>query len=208
MKTEEIVVTRKKSSDIKLAGLLFTFAGSGIILLILLLEVLYPDYSVHTNTISDLLATTAKTSIIGEPIAFVISVSLIMGGYFLLRGTGKKGLLILNLLPGTGLLLAVLSPENVNIAIHSMGAVLAFIPGAIVMILAYRTIQTSFRYFSLIFGLVSLAATITYFGAYYSNLVQQTLGSGGSERVIVYPLFIWLVGDGNHLLTKSREGSQ
>jgi len=90
MKTEEIVVTRKKSSDIKLAGLLFTFAGSGIILLILLLEVLYPDYSVHTNTISDLLATTAKTSIIGEPIAFVISVSWIMGDTFCSEELARK----------------------------------------------------------------------------------------------------------------------
>ncbi len=115
----------------------------------------------------------------------------------------KKGLLVLNLLPGTGFLLAVLSPENVNVAIHSVGAVLAFFPGAIVMLLAFRTIQTQFRYFSLFFGLVSFVGIIFEFGGYYSPLVQQTLRPGGWERVIVYPILIWLVGYRNYLLTMS-----
>jgi hypothetical membrane protein len=114
--------------------------------------------------------------------------------------------MILNLLPGTGLLLAVVSPENVNVAIHSVGAILAFIPGAIVMILAFRTIRTQFRYFSLLLGLVSFVGIIAEFGGYYLPLVQQTLGPGGWERVIVYPLLIWLVGYGNYLLTISKEG--
>jgi hypothetical membrane protein len=208
MKTEQIAMSGKKSSDIKRAGLLFTFAGSAFILLLFILEALYPGYSVHANAISDLLATTANTSIIGEPIGFAISIAWIAGGYYLLRRTGKKGLLILNLLPGTGFLLAVLSPENINVAIHSVGAVLAFFPGAIVMILAFRTIKTQFRYFSLFFGLVSFVGIVFEFGGYYSPLVQQTLGPGGWERVIVYPLLIWLVGYGNYLLTISKEGSR
>ena len=112
------------------------------------------------------------------------------------------------MLPGTGFLLAVLSPENVNVAIHSVGAVPAFFPGVIVMILAFRMIQTEFRYFWLFFGLVSFAGVIVEFGGYYSPLVQQTLGPGGWERVIVYPLLIWLVGYGNYLLTISKEKSR
>lgn len=80
----------KKTSDFKRAGLLFTFAGSAFILLIFLLEALYPGYSVHSNSISDLLATTARTSIIGEPIGFAISVSWIVGGFYLLRGTERR----------------------------------------------------------------------------------------------------------------------
>ena len=76
-KTEEIIPIGKKASDYKRAGLLFTFTGSAFIMLIFLLEALYPGYSVHTNAISDLLATTANTSIIGEPIAFAISVAWI-----------------------------------------------------------------------------------------------------------------------------------
>jgi hypothetical protein len=169
--TREIIPSEKKRSNYERAGLLFTFAGSTFILLIFLLEALYPGYSVHANSISDLLATTAKTSLIGEPIGFAISASWIVGAYYLFRETGKKGMLILNLLPGTGFLLAVLSPENINVAIHSVGAVLAFIPGAIVMILAFRTIQTRFRYFSLIFGLISFVGINVEFGGYHTPLV-------------------------------------
>src|SRR5271169_6016075 len=167
---EEIIPVEKKTSDYKQAGLFFTFAGSAFIMLIFLLEALYPGYSVHSNAISDLLATTANTSIIGEPIAFAISIAWIAGGYFAFRGGGKRGMLVLNLLPGTGLLLTVLSPENVNVAIHSVGALLAFIPGTIVMFLSFSSIRTQLRYYSLVSALISLLGIIFEFGGYSSPL--------------------------------------
>lgn len=172
-------------------------------MLITFLESIYEGYSVHANTISDLFAIGRLTSTIGEPIAFLISISWILGGYFLYRGARKKFQLVLNVLPGTGLLLAVLSPENVNIVIHSVGAVIAFIISPIVMILAYRQITTRFKYFSAILGVISLGFAVLEFGAYYSSIVQQNLGPGGAERLILYPIIIWLIGYGSYLLAKA-----
>jgi hypothetical membrane protein len=200
--SHQILVSSEKRRDFKLAGSLYIFSGSAFILLITLLESLYPGYSVHTNAISDLLAIGTKTSLIGEPVAFVIAVSWIAGGYLLYRKTGMKTQLVLSILPGTGLLLAVLSPENVNVVIHSIGAILAFVIGSLVLILSYRSITTAFRYFSLIFGIISLVSVIVEFGAYYSPFVQHTLGPGGAERIIIYPIIIWLIGYGNYLLGK------
>ena len=130
------------------AGALLAFAGLRFLMLITVLESIYPNYSVHTNTISDLLAIGTRTSLIGEPLAFIVAVSWIGGAYYLFRKSGRRRLMALNLLPGTGLLLAVVSPENVNIAIHSAGAVIAFIPGPIVAMLSYRMIKSPFRYFA------------------------------------------------------------
>ncbi len=196
------------AGDSKLAGALLTFAGLGFLMLITVLESIYPNYSVHTNTISDLLAIGTRTSLIGEPLAFIAAVSWIGGAYYLFRKSGRRRLMALNLLPGTGLLLAVLSPENVNIAIHSLGAVIAFIPGPIAAILSYTMIKSHYRYFALSLGSLSLFGAVMEFGAYETAFFQQTLGPGGWERVIVYPLLIWLIGFGGLLLVESGEGSR
>jgi len=195
-------------SDSKTAGALLAFAGLGFLMLITVLESVYPNYSVHANTISDLFALGARTSLIGEPFAFAVAVSWIGGAYYLFRKSGKRRLMVLNLLPGTGLLLAVLSPENVNLAIHSMGAVVAFIPGPIAAILSYRMIKSPYRYFALLLGSLSLFGTVMEFGAYETAFFQQTLGPGGWERVILYPLLLWLTGFGGLLLAEPSEGSR
>lgn len=149
LKTQQNAETfsENRSKNQRLAGVFYTFAGSSFILLITFLESIYPSYSVHSNTISDLLAIGKSTAIIGEPIAFIVAVTWIAGGFFLFRGTGKRSQQILNVLPGTGLLLAVLSPENVNIAIHSIGAVLGLVVGSVAVILSYRGYFNSVQIF-------------------------------------------------------------
>lgn len=196
------------ASDSKRAGALFAFAGLGFLMLITVMESVYPNYSVHANAISDLLAIGTRTSLIGEPLAFAVAVSWIAGAYYLFRKSGRRAPMVLNLLPGIGLLLAVVSPENVNIAIHSVGAVIAFIPGPVAVLLSYRMTSSPFRYFALSLGSLSLFGAIMEFGAYETSFFQQTLGPGGWERIILYPLLIWLIGFGSLLLGEPGEGSR
>jgi len=196
----------KGASDVKLAGLFYFFGGAEIILMLTVAESLYAGYSVHTNTISDLAAVGSQTSLFFDPAVFVWGLSWVLGAYFLLRGSGRRGMMLLNVLPGVGVMMAALSPENVNIAIHSVGAVVAFVPGAISVILSYRLIGSQLKYFALFLGLLSLASVFVYFGAYYSPLVQQTLGSGGAERIIVYPLVVWMIGIGSYLMGRPGVG--
>jgi hypothetical membrane protein len=196
----------KDATNLRRAGALLTFAGLAFLLVVTVLEGLYPGYSVHGDSISDLLAIGTKTSLIGEPLLFVVAISWMAGAYYLFRNTGRRGLTVLYMLPGTGLLLAVLSPENVNVAIHSVGAIMAFIPGPIAAILSYRMIKSPFRYFVIPLGVLSLLGVVIEFGAYNSAFSQQTLGPGGWERIIVYPLLVWLIGFGSYLLARPSEG--
>jgi hypothetical membrane protein len=195
----------KKPSDVRRAGLFYTLSGIVAFLGFSMAEILYPGYSVHHNVISDLAATTAKTSIIAEPAGFIWGLCWLLGSYLLLRKTGSRAMMVLYLLPGVGVLLAIFSPENVNIVIHSIGAVLAFIPGAIALIVSYRLIRTDLKYFAVILGVISLIGAIVEFGAYYSTIVQQVLGPGGTERVIVYPVLAWQMIFGGYLSGKSSE---
>lgn len=209
-KIDGMVQSGKNASDYVRAGTLLAFGGVEFLMLVTVLEAIYPNYSIHANAISDLLAIGTNTSLIGEPLSFLFAMSWLVAAYYLFRGSGQRGLMVLNLLPGLGFALAVLSPENVNVVIHSIGAVLAFIPGALAAILSYRMIKGPFRYFAVFLGALSLLGTVTEFGAYKSSLVQQTLGPGGWERVIVYPLMLWLVGFGTYLSTVGtpKKGAQ
>jgi hypothetical protein len=73
---EQIVLgSVSKIVDFERAGVLYIFAGSAFILLVTLLESIYPGHSVHSNSISDLLALGRLTSKVGEAIAFLIAVS-------------------------------------------------------------------------------------------------------------------------------------
>lgn len=196
----EILLSKKRSSDIKLAGALLAFAGIEFWLVNSVSEAYYPNYSVHSNAISDLAAIGTRTTVIEGTAGLLWGLCWLLGAYFLFRNTGKKNLMVLNLLPGVGVLLAILSPENVNVIVHSIGAVIAFVPGALAAILSYKIIDSQFKYFSVALGTISLIAVVTEFGAYYSPIVQQTIGPGGWERMIVYPLLIWQIVLGGYLL--------
>jgi len=154
----------KLATDVKLAGILFFFGGMEIILLLTVAESLYQGYSVHTNTISDLAGIGRSTSLFFDPALFLWGLSWLLGAYFLFRDGGKKGMMLLNILPGIGVMMAALSPENVNIAIHSVGAIIAFIPGAITLLVSYRLIGSQLRFFALFLGLLSLASVAIYSG--------------------------------------------
>ena len=207
----------EKDSAGRLAGILYIIGASMFLLLTTISEALYPNFSLQTNAISDLAAIGANTAIIEGTAIVGLGISWTVGAYYLNRKTRKRGVMILNLLPGIGALLAGLSPENVNIAIHSIGSLLAFAIGPVVVILSYKTTRSTFRYFSVGLGVLSLASAFVIFiggqiagpcGTCSSTVPQYTqrlqelgLGLGGWESMIIYPIIIWLIGYGNYLMT-------
>jgi hypothetical membrane protein len=210
----------KAVSDRRLTGALFMFGSMLFLLLTTISESIYPDFSLRTNAISDLAAVGTSTTIIEETAILGLGVCWTLGAYYLFRSTGRTKMMILYLLPGLGFLLAGLSPENVNVVIHSIGAPLAFGFGAGAAMLSYRMIRSEFRYFSIALGALSLASTLVIFiggqlvgpcgscpsnmPGYIQRLEELGLGLGGWESMIIYPLLVWLIGFGSHLLTTSH----
>jgi hypothetical membrane protein len=221
--TGELLASGSKSSDSEWAGGLFAFGGLLFLLLTTASESIYPNFSMQNNAISDLAALGTSTTSIEETAILVTAVCWMAGAYLPFRRTGRRGMMILNLLPGLGFLLAGLAPENVNLAIHSVGALLAFIVGAIAVILSSRLIRGPLRYFAVGLGTLSLFATFIIFvggqvvgpcgtcsgtTGYEQSLDKLALGLGGWESMIVYPLLIWLIAFGSYLLTRSTEALQ
>lgn len=186
----------KSQSDTRLAGILLCLSGIAFFIFNHIAESIYPNYSVHTNYLSDLGATGQPTTLLWDPLLFITGILWLLGVYFFLRRSGRRKLtLALYLLAPVGQITVSLFPENVNLAIHTIGALMAFILGGISAVFAYRLTHPPFRYFSLLLGAISLASLELFVSGSYLGL-----GVGGVERMVVYPMVIWLVMLGGYLM--------
>ena len=178
------------------------------------------SYSLRFNYISDLGATQCgsfHTGALGSgshyacsPWHLVFNVSIIVLGLLLIlavlllrtafpaRRTRAVGLGLLAV-AGIGSIGVGLSPENVNITVHSLSALLAFLGGGLALIVLgfamFRdTRWEGFRAYSVLSGLVSLVALVLFISKVYVGL-----GVGGMERLIVAPVVLWSIVVGIHL---------
>ncbi len=80
-------------------------------------------------------------------------------------------------------------------SIHSLFSLLTFLSIGIFAVLAYRVVKPPMSYFSLVAGIMTLAATVLFTSGAYLGL-----GPGGMERMIVYPVLLWAIGFGAYLM--------
>ncbi|MDH2901989.1 MAG: DUF998 domain-containing protein [archaeon] len=166
-------------------------------------EGLYPNYSVKTNALSDLGALGAPTRFLWDGQLFVSGVLILIGVYLLFykstwaTNIKRKNIVsVIYLLPAVGTILVSLFPENFIPAIHTVSAFITFVLGGISALYAYRLTKSPFRYFSLILGIISLAA-IPFLEA------NRSLDFGLVERLVVYPFVIWTLAFGTYLMARS-----
>jgi hypothetical membrane protein len=178
-----------------------------------------PSYSLSQNYISDLGA--VNCGLFGGSGSFpghyacspwhdVFNASIVVMGLMILlavvliqtafprRRTRTIGLGLLAL-AGFGAIGVGLSPEDVNITVHSVSALLAFLGGGLsLLVLGFAMLRDTrwdgFRAFTLLCGLVDLVALILFVSKTYAGL-----GVGGMERLIVAPVLLWSIVVGVHL---------
>jgi hypothetical membrane protein len=181
-------------------------------------------YSLIDNRVSDLGSTTCGTMVANTYICsplhavmnftFVLTGGLTLVGLFLTwsiwprRRLTSWGLVLLGV-AGAGTILIGLSPENVNVFVHLVGA-LNIPAGNMAMILLGLAIwrdQRGMAWFSVAAGVVGLLGILA--GPF---LVILTGHDGGlAERIALYPLIIWLIVFGvslvaDHVPRRSGEG--
>lgn len=208
---------RMKLEPRTLAGALFFVAAAQFLVGMLFAEALYPGYSISGNYISDLGATCpnsspftnfAGTCVIQQPTANIFNGSaillgalLVLAAYLLWRFLGGKVFAVLVLLTGIGAVGVGVFPETAPLA-HEITSDVAFLFAGVSAIWAYRLTKPLFSYFSVVLGVVCLAAIILFTAG-----VTLGLGVGGMERMIVYPVILWAVGFGADLMASNRQAS-
>jgi hypothetical membrane protein len=197
-----------KHVDGKAAGALIFVGTVQFILCIIIAEALYPAYSISENYISDL--GVGVSAPIFNASVFTLGLAAVTGVYFMRIFVQDKIFLTLLSLCGIGAMGVGVFPENYGI-IHTIVSLIAFLFGALSAIKSYKIQKPPLSYFAVVLGLISLAALVLFgasevgvhFGGGQAADFYIGLGKGGMERMIAYPIILWAVGFGGHLMGKS-----
>jgi hypothetical membrane protein len=174
---------------------------------ILTAEMKYPSWR-HYSTrqeISDLGGTDPPHSIITQPSATIFNVTMLVAGVLILAATWAvwryyrhRVLAVMSALFGAGVFLVGVFPGNTGDT-HAWVAMVAFVFSGVTAVTAFKVTAAPFRWMSLAIGAVSLAfLVIGELGE--SSFAATSIGLGGVERWIVYPVILWLPFFGGHLL--------
>ena len=184
------------------AGVFLFIGAVQFVLGMLIAEFLYPGYSASVNYISDLGATCRTTCIIYQPSASIFNTSISLLGvlalvstYFIWREFHNRSISLLLGLSGIGMVGVGLFPETAGI-VHLVASFIAFFFGGLSAIATYKLVKAPFAYLSVLMGMISLIAL-----ALFISEIFLGLGPGGMERMIAYPLLLWVIGFGGNLMS-------
>ena len=188
----------------KVAGALVFVGGSQFVVGMLVAEALYPGYSISQNYISDL--GVGPSAMIFNSSVFLLGLLVATSAYFVHRSLRNRLVTGLLVLAGVGAMGVGVFPEN-SPAMHEIVSDIAFIFGGLLPIATCRLVRKPFSYISVVMGLLSLSAMVLLSAQYSFGLGEQYflgLGPGGMERMIVYPVLLWEVAFGGHLMASSQ----
>ena len=200
MNVDEIIKSDIKSSLTK-SGLLLFLAGFTIFMAIITSEIFFKKpYSTRDNYISELGAPMTPEGLLSKPSAEIFNYSLIISGLMILLATffiQKIFRKLISSIPvglfGFGILGVGLFPGNIA-PWHMIFAITLFIAGGIGAITSYKISSSPIRYLFVCLGIATLAFLFGY------KYFIPSLGVGGAERWVFYPILAWLMGLGGYLL--------
>jgi hypothetical membrane protein len=201
--------------DRRVAGLLLSLAGVAILMGSITAEALHPGpYTTHADTLSHLGAGEPPASVVVQPSAGVFDGTMLLAGALVLAGAWyahralrRKAVTVPTALLGLGVLGVGVFPLT-NPGMHTLSALLAFYSGGVAVLLSARVTPSPFRQLWAVLGVLSLVAiTLGILAMGWAPVAA--LGEGGIERWNSYPIVLWLVAFGSHLIaTGAAEPSQ
>jgi hypothetical membrane protein len=200
MNLDEILRADIRSSLTK-SGVLLFLAGFMIFMGIITSEIFYKKtYSTHDNYISDLGLPVTQKTIHHEPSSAIFNYTLIISGlmvtiatFFVQKVFRKLVISIPAGLYGLAILGVGVFPANKE-PWHDIFALIVFIAGSLSSIASGRIISAPLRYVFIFIGVLTLG----FLGAH--KYFIPYLGTGGTERWILYPTLFWLTSFGGYLL--------
>jgi len=196
------------------AGALLSITGIGVFLAVITNETLYPaarHYSTYANTISDLGGTEPPNSYMVQPnrLMFIMTMAIagvlvLVATYLLWRVIERRRFLVALGIFGIGIVGIAVFPGNVA-TIHPLFSLLCFLGGSIAAIMSRKILDVPLRYFAVVLGSIALVATVFGLESLDNWGPQATIGIGGIERWIAYPVLLWLVLLGAAFMTSGAQ---
>jgi len=168
-----------------LGRVLLALGSLQFIVAILVAEQLYPGYSPFHNYISDLGALKAPTAPLFNTSVILLGVLGLLAVFLLRRELGRAGAWLLGI-ASLGAIGVGFFPEDYGLP-HSISALIAFLFGALAVITIGIRRGGIFKPLGITLGAISLVAL-----ALFIPRVSTPLGIGGIERLVAYPVLIFL----------------
>jgi len=181
----------------KLAGAVIFVGTVQFLLALIISEALYPGYSIADNTISDL--GVGPSAAIFNSSMFLLGVLIVISAYLIQRSFNSKLFFVLLILTGIGAMGVGLFPANIR-PLHTIASLTAFLFEGLSAIASYKLQKPPLSYLAILLGVTTLGAL-----ALYGSGTYLGLGKGGIERMIAYPVLLWGVGFGSHLISASEQ---
>lgn len=183
----------------RLAGLLLFLLAAQFLTVIMLGASIAPAYDYSSAAISDL-GVIAETALLFNASLLVIAALNLAGGYLFYRAHANRWLLAAFVLASIGAAGAGLVPLDRG-GVHGLFALVAFVFFNVEAIGTGLVIRGPMRAVSLIAGGIGLAfVVLMVIGDSGNPEVFGPIGHGGAERMIVYPVMLWLMGFGGYLM--------
>ena len=188
----------------KLAGTFFPVLAAQFMTVIMLAATMVPGYDFRAAAISGL-GVVPETALLFNTSLVLVGVLNLVGGYLFYRTHGKRWLVAIFARAGIGAVGAELFPLDMG-GLHGLFALLAF-PFFNVQALGTATrLDSVMQALSVLAGGMGLVFVVLMaLGDAGNAAAFGPIGHGGTERMIVYPVMLWLVAFGGYLLAK-REG--
>lgn len=191
---------------LKISGVLYFFTGSIALLGIITTEAMYPDvYITYLNGMIDFEPTTPSNSIIHQPSTSIFNFSMVFAGFMCLNASlhqhiyFKKWLFTVPIILFSIALIGIGLFSGNKSYYHGMSSLLAFLSGAVAAIFAFKIISSPYKFISIAFGVIALSTW--FIVAFVPDFIVPSIGLGGAERWIVYPIMLWVTGLGGYLMS-------
>ena len=194
---------RVQGDDRRLAGLLFFILAAQFMTVIMLAASIAPRYDYGGAAISDL-GTLGETAVLFNVSLFVVGALNVIGGYLFYRSHGSRLILAMFVLAGVGAMGAGAFPLNVS-DLHGLFAIVAFLFFNLEAIASAGRVDGAMRAISLLAGVVGIVfVVVMVIGDSANPAVFGPIGHGGAERMIVYPVMLWMMAFGGYLVGGPR----
>ena len=189
--------------DLRTPGLLFLAVGAAFLVVTMLAASVAPGYDMHGGKISDL-GVIPETALLFNLLLIGIGVLNAAGGYLLVRGRRHAWLAAIYLLAGVGAAGAGVFPLSTG-AVHSLFALLAFVSFNLESLGTARLVSGVMRLLAYLAGAVGLVSVVVMvIGDAGDPGIFGAIGHGGAERMIAYPVMVWLMAFGGYLVGSSE----
>lgn len=196
---ETVSIGETTYDSLRVAGGLFVGLAALFLTAIMLGAAMAPGYDFGGGAISDL-GVIPETALLFNGTLVVVGLMNALGGYAFYRVHGKRWILATFALAGLGAIGAGLFPLDTG-GIHGLFALFGFLFFNL-QALAVATLTAGFvRWASALAGLVGIVFVVLMALGDAGNVAAfGPIGHGGTERMIVYPVMLWMVAFGGYLL--------